>query len=111
MRQEMLYARNTPAVDGAQWTGIVTQIAINMLESGAVDAVVCVQSTKDDRFAPKPVCVPLFVVCAFACSVLWFLASGAMVFWDCWTRQGCLQAKFLQRSCSTAKYYSSLDLF
>jgi 7-hydroxymethyl chlorophyll a reductase len=23
---QMLYARNTPAVDGAQWTGIVTQV-------------------------------------------------------------------------------------
>lgn len=46
---EMLYARNVPGIDGAQWTGIVTQIAINMLESGAVDAVVCVQSDENDR--------------------------------------------------------------
>jgi coenzyme F420-reducing hydrogenase beta subunit len=54
--QEMLYATNTPAVDGAQWTGIVTQIAISMLESQAVDAVVCVQSAETDRFSPEPVC-------------------------------------------------------
>ncbi|EFN50942.1 hypothetical protein CHLNCDRAFT_55433 [Chlorella variabilis] len=52
--QQVLYARNAPAVEGAQWTGIVTQIAIEMLESGQVDAVVCVQSQEDDRFSPKP---------------------------------------------------------
>lgn len=46
---EMLYARNVPGIEGAQWTGIVTQIAISMLESGAVDAVVCVQSDENDR--------------------------------------------------------------
>ena len=51
----MLYARNVPAVQGAQWTGIVTQIAIEMLESGRVEAVVCVQSDEHDRFKPKPV--------------------------------------------------------
>jgi len=54
VHQEMLYAKNTPPVAGAQWTGIVTQIAIEMLESGKVDAVVCVQSEEDDRFSPKP---------------------------------------------------------
>lgn len=31
------------------------QIAIEMLESGKVDAVVCVQSDESDRFTPKPV--------------------------------------------------------
>ena len=92
IQQEMLYARATPAVPGAQvcklkvlinlvcsttphpakeahsplyssltgrlaaqWTGIVTSIAIEMLESGRVDAVVCVQSDENDRFTPKPV--------------------------------------------------------
>lgn len=48
---EMLYARATPPVEGAQWTGLVTRIAISMLESGAVDAVVCVQSDENDRCA------------------------------------------------------------
>ncbi len=38
-----------------QWTGIVTSIAIEMLESGRVDAVVCVQNDENDRFSPKPV--------------------------------------------------------
>ena len=55
VHKEMLYAQNNPAVEGAQWTGIVTQIAIEMLESGRVDAVVCVQSDDNDRFKPKPV--------------------------------------------------------
>lgn len=55
VHEEMLYARNSAPVPGAQWTGIVTQIAIDMLESGAVEAVVCVQSQDGDRFAPKPV--------------------------------------------------------
>ncbi len=55
VHKEMLYARNVPAVKGAQWTGIVTQIAIEMLESGRVEAVVCVQSDEHDRFKPKPV--------------------------------------------------------
>jgi 7-hydroxymethyl chlorophyll a reductase len=67
--EEVLYARNakpswdiTPQPDGyasakgtPQWTGIVTQMAIQMLETGAVDAVVCVQSDPEDRFTPKPV--------------------------------------------------------
>lgn len=55
VHEDMLYALNKPPVDGAQWTGIVTQIAINMLESKAVDAVVCVQNSETDRFSPKPV--------------------------------------------------------
>ena len=42
-------------MEGAQWTGIVTQIAMDMLESGKVEAVVCVQSQERDRFAPMPV--------------------------------------------------------
>lgn len=55
VHKEMLYAKNTPPVPGAQWTGIVTQIAVEMLQSGKVDAVVCVQSDAHDRFKPKPV--------------------------------------------------------
>lgn len=46
---EVLYGTKTPPVPGAQWTGVVTSIALKMLESGAVDAVVCVQSDPDDR--------------------------------------------------------------
>lgn len=55
VHKDMVYARNTPPVPGAQWTGIVTQVAIEMLQSGEVEAVVCVQSDENDRFAPKPV--------------------------------------------------------
>ncbi|GIL74361.1 hypothetical protein Vretifemale_4277 [Volvox reticuliferus] len=51
----MAYAVNSPPVEGAQWTGIVTQVAIEMLRSGKVDAVVCVQNDENDRFTPKPV--------------------------------------------------------
>jgi coenzyme F420-reducing hydrogenase beta subunit len=66
VHEEMLYARNSPPVPGAQWTGIVTQVAIDMLESGVVDAVVCVQSQDGDRFAPKPVHT-LALCCSAAC--------------------------------------------
>ena len=52
---EAFYARARPAVEGAQWTGIVTSVAVAMLETGTVDAVVCVQSDPEDRLAPLPV--------------------------------------------------------
>ncbi|KAL7540031.1 hypothetical protein ACHAWF_006575, partial [Thalassiosira exigua] len=35
-------------VDGAQWTGVVTGIAVSMLEVGMVDAVVCIASGSDE---------------------------------------------------------------
>mmetsp|Transcript_32457 Transcript_32457/g.103342 ORF Transcript_32457/g.103342 Transcript_32457/m.103342 type:complete len:393 (-) Transcript_32457:80-1258(-) len=52
---EVLYARKTAPVPGAQWTGIITTIAIEMLEQGLVDGVICVQNEEHDRFMPKPV--------------------------------------------------------
>ena len=47
-------------VDGAQWTGVVTSIALSMLESGMVDAVVCIANNSDndddDSWSdPKPI--------------------------------------------------------
>ena len=33
---------------GSQWTGVVTSIAISMLEEGLVDAVVCISSSEDE---------------------------------------------------------------
>ena len=36
------------SITNAQWTGCVTGIAVSMLESGMVDAVVCIASEKDD---------------------------------------------------------------
>ncbi|XP_060671683.1 7-hydroxymethyl chlorophyll a reductase, chloroplastic isoform X2 [Ziziphus jujuba] len=52
---KLLYARKVKPVEGAQWTGIVTTIAIEMLKSGMVEAVICVQSDPDDRFSPRPI--------------------------------------------------------
>ncbi|MGF1535822.1 MAG: Coenzyme F420 hydrogenase/dehydrogenase, beta subunit C-terminal domain [Elainellaceae cyanobacterium] len=55
VHQSMAAARKREPVEGAQWTGIVSTIAIEMLNQGLVEAVVCVQNQEDDRFAPKPV--------------------------------------------------------
>jgi coenzyme F420 hydrogenase subunit beta len=51
----MMAARKTEPIEGAQWTGIVSSIAIAMLTSGKVEGVVCVQNTPEDRFQPQPV--------------------------------------------------------
>ncbi|HEY9805405.1 MAG TPA: coenzyme F420 hydrogenase/dehydrogenase beta subunit N-terminal domain-containing protein, partial [Candidatus Obscuribacterales bacterium] len=53
--QDMMAARKTEPIEGAQWTGIVSTIAIEMLNRGLVEGVVCVQNTDEDRFQPKPV--------------------------------------------------------
>ncbi|MGB3757929.1 MAG: Coenzyme F420 hydrogenase/dehydrogenase, beta subunit C-terminal domain [Rivularia sp. (in: cyanobacteria)] len=55
VQQEMMAARKKEPIPGAQWTGIVSSIAIKMLESGIVEGVVCVQNSKEDRFQPMPV--------------------------------------------------------
>jgi coenzyme F420 hydrogenase subunit beta len=64
VRQEMLAARRQEPIPGAQWTGIVSTIAIAMLEQGIVEGVVCVQNTASDRFQPYPViaCTPAEVL-------------------------------------------------
>jgi coenzyme F420 hydrogenase subunit beta len=51
----MMAARKKEPIPGAQWTGIVSSIAIAMLEQGKVDGVVCVQSSQSDRFQPQPI--------------------------------------------------------
>ncbi|MEN9871095.1 MAG: hypothetical protein RLZZ171_2083, partial [Cyanobacteriota bacterium] len=53
--QEMMAARKQQPIEGAQWTGIVSAIACQMLEQGLVEGVVCVQNTAEDRFQPLPV--------------------------------------------------------
>ncbi|WP_017720156.1 Coenzyme F420 hydrogenase/dehydrogenase, beta subunit C-terminal domain [Kamptonema formosum] len=53
--QRMMAARKKEPVEGAQWTGIVSTIAIEMLNRGIVEGVVCVQNTEEDRFQPMPV--------------------------------------------------------
>jgi 3,8-divinyl protochlorophyllide a 8-vinyl-reductase (ferredoxin) len=55
VHQSMMAARKTEPIPGAQWTGIVSSIAIKMLNRGLVEGVVCVQNTQEDRFQPMPV--------------------------------------------------------
>ncbi|MDY6940630.1 MAG: Coenzyme F420 hydrogenase/dehydrogenase, beta subunit C-terminal domain [Cyanobacteriota bacterium] len=55
VHQETIAARKIEPIEGAQWTGIVSTIACEMLERGLVEGVVCVQNTPEDRFGPKPV--------------------------------------------------------
>ena len=55
VRQSMTAARKRQPIEGAQWTGIVSTIAIEMLTQGWVEGVVCVQNTDADRFQPQPV--------------------------------------------------------
>lgn len=55
VHQDMMAARKQEPIEGAQWTGIVSSIAIEMLNRGLVEGVVCVQNTKADRFQPMPV--------------------------------------------------------
>ncbi|MEA5413362.1 Coenzyme F420 hydrogenase/dehydrogenase, beta subunit C-terminal domain [Synechococcus sp. BA-120 BA3] len=55
VHQRMVTARLRQPIEGAQWTGIVSRIGVRALESGLVDAVLCVQQSPDDRFTPLPV--------------------------------------------------------
>jgi coenzyme F420 hydrogenase subunit beta len=55
--QTMLRARLTPAAPGAQWTGITTALGAALLQTGAVDAVLCVAPDPADRWKPLPVIV------------------------------------------------------
>lgn len=55
VHQSMMAARKQEPIAGAQWTGIVSTIAIEMLNRGLVEGVVCVQNSESDRFQPQPV--------------------------------------------------------
>ncbi|MBH8566235.1 Coenzyme F420 hydrogenase/dehydrogenase, beta subunit C-terminal domain [Nostoc sp. CENA67] len=55
VHQDMMAARKQQPIEGAQWTGIVSSLAIEMLNRGIVEGVVCVQNTKEDRFQPMPI--------------------------------------------------------
>ncbi|MBE9099650.1 Coenzyme F420 hydrogenase/dehydrogenase, beta subunit C-terminal domain [Vacuolonema iberomarrocanum] len=55
VHQDMIAARKTDPIAGAQWTGIVSSIAIEMLKQKKVEGVVCVQNTESDRFQPMPI--------------------------------------------------------
>jgi coenzyme F420 hydrogenase subunit beta len=53
----MVQAWLQPALEGAQWSGIATRLAEQLLASGAVDAVLACASDPDDRWRPMPVLV------------------------------------------------------
>ena len=53
--RDVFYARMEDPVRGAQWTGVVTSIAIEMLASGKVDGVICVASDDANPMLPKPI--------------------------------------------------------
>ena len=55
VHQEMMSAKKIQPIEGAQWTGIVSTIACEMLTQGLVEGVVCVQNSHEDRFQPKPI--------------------------------------------------------
>ncbi|NCO75700.1 MAG: hypothetical protein GW795_03310 [Cyanobacteria bacterium] len=55
VHQQMMSAKKKQPIEGAQWTGIVSTIACEMLTQGLVEGVVCVQSSENDRFQPKPI--------------------------------------------------------
>ena len=55
IHQRMITARRRDPIPGAQWTGIVSSIAMAALERDLVEAVVCVQADPADRFQPRPI--------------------------------------------------------
>jgi coenzyme F420 hydrogenase subunit beta len=50
-------ARLEPRAEGAQWTGLTTALAEELLRSGAVDAVLATAADPEDRWKPMPVIV------------------------------------------------------
>ncbi|CDO99360.1 unnamed protein product [Coffea canephora] len=55
LRGKIVYVCNFFILVGAQWTGIVTTIAVEMLKTGMVEAVICVQRyDPEDRFTLTP---------------------------------------------------------
>lgn len=55
VHRSMVAAKKKQPIAGAQWTGIVSTLAIEMLNRGLVEGVICVQNQDDDRFGPKPI--------------------------------------------------------
>lgn len=53
--QERFVASLKLAIDGAQWSGIITRIAQKALESNLVEAVATLHRSKVDYFFPEPV--------------------------------------------------------
>lgn len=55
--RSMQRARLSPPAPGAQWTGLTTAIAAQLLETRSVDAVLTVAPDPQDRWKPRPVIV------------------------------------------------------
>ena len=55
VHSRMAHVRAAPPVDGAQWTGVVTRIALAMLRSGAVEGVVCCAAQPGNALKPRPI--------------------------------------------------------
>jgi coenzyme F420 hydrogenase subunit beta len=55
--QAMWQAWLEPAHTDAQWSGIATSLAQALLEADLVDAVIAIEASPDDRWAPKPVVI------------------------------------------------------
>lgn len=53
--QERFVAALKPALDGAQWSGIITRIAQKAFETNLVEAVATLHRSKVDYFLPEPV--------------------------------------------------------
>ncbi|MEL6296880.1 MAG: coenzyme F420 hydrogenase/dehydrogenase beta subunit N-terminal domain-containing protein, partial [Pseudomonadota bacterium] len=52
--ETMHRARLTTPADGAQWTGITTALAADLLSRGKVDAVLTMVPDANDRWKPQP---------------------------------------------------------
>ncbi|MEO1312279.1 MAG: Coenzyme F420 hydrogenase/dehydrogenase, beta subunit C-terminal domain [Pseudomonadota bacterium] len=50
-------ARMTQPAPGAQWTGLTTGLAEQLLEARAIDAVICMGPDPEDRWRPRPIIV------------------------------------------------------
>ncbi|MEG3435725.1 Coenzyme F420 hydrogenase/dehydrogenase, beta subunit C-terminal domain [Pannus brasiliensis CCIBt3594] len=55
VHRSMMAAKKKQPIEGAQWTGIVSSIACEMLTRGMVEGVVCVSNSSEDRFQPRPI--------------------------------------------------------
>jgi 7-hydroxymethyl chlorophyll a reductase len=54
VHKRIAYARAVPGVEGAQWTGVLSTIALAMLRDGLVDGVICCGSAPGDPLKPRP---------------------------------------------------------
>ena len=52
--QKMYRAALKNPRQGAQWTGLTTRLAERLLETGTVDAVLCMVPDRNDRWKPQP---------------------------------------------------------